>query len=417
MRKRGVTIADRIMGTELLVYDGQIAGAVGYGTRDGCLHRFHAKAVIMACGRPNRLYRTPTGLVFNHRMPPTLTGDGKAAMFRAGAEIINMEFVSIPGRWSSKNFVRGGGLPGGSYQPPGIGLNALDEVVRPRNHNVTASGEPWRGKATRSIGWGALMAELKAGRGPIYADMSWGSEADQAYMRWAISNEGTGSAFLHVLDQYGLDFRRHKIEIAPIEPEISAACGSGPIVDKTAQTTIPGLFAAGDEAGGIPGAVAPGALTMGYLCAESAAAHCRKTTAIPPGTGDESLQAFCEDIRDRTHGHPWMDAQETLQNIMSDYNIDIRSETMARRGLECLDYLDKTMRLTAANPHEMTHCLEIRNLIECGRMNLRATIERRESRYNILQRLDYPERDDDNFFCFLSQRLENGRVVFEKRPV
>jgi succinate dehydrogenase/fumarate reductase flavoprotein subunit len=99
---------------------------------------------------------------------------------------------------------------------------------------------------------------------------------------------------------------------------------------------------------------------------------------------------------------------------MSDYNIDYRSGTMARRGIESLDYLQDNMRLCAANPHEMTHCLEMRNLIECGRIIFRSTIERRESRYRIFTRLDYPERDDDNWFCFLGQRLEGDRVVFEK---
>ena len=64
VRERGVEIADRVMATDLLLHDGQIAGAVGYGTRDGHLHLFRAKAVVMATGRPNRLYKTPVGEVF-----------------------------------------------------------------------------------------------------------------------------------------------------------------------------------------------------------------------------------------------------------------------------------------------------------------------------------------------------------------
>jgi succinate dehydrogenase/fumarate reductase flavoprotein subunit len=75
------------------------------------------------------------------------------------------------------------------------------------------------------------------------------------------------------------------------------------------------------------------------------------------------------------------------------------------------------MRLVAANPHEMVHCLEIRNLIECSEIILRSTIERKESRLPILKRLDYPERDDQDWFCFLGQRQENGKILFRKhRP-
>jgi len=414
-RARGVEILGRIMVADLLIRDGQIAGAVGYGTRDGRLHLFRSKAVVMATGRPNRLYKTETGLAFNTRMPPALTGDGKAAMFRAGAEIINMEFVSIPGRWSSKNLVRGGGLPGGSYQPPGIGLNAFGEVIRPRNHELESYGEKWQGTSTGTGTGRTFMSELKAGRGPIFADMSWGSEADQEYMRWALSNEGSGSALLHLMDRYNLDFRRHKIEISPLEPEHSAAAAGGPIIDSNCQTTLPGLFAAGDEAGGIPQSVVPGALTMGYLAGESAARFARKIRTMPDGDGADLVSDFCRQIISRKRGDSWEDAQAALQNVMSYYNCEIKSETMARRGLENLSYLKDAMRLVARNPHEMAHCLEVRNLIECAEMILRATIERRESRYGLLRRADFPERDDENFFCFLAQRKEKGRVVFEKR--
>ncbi len=419
VRKSGVKILDRVMGTDLLLHDGQIAGAVGYGTRDGQLHLIRAKAVIMATGRPNRLYKPLPGLTFAIRMSPALTGDGKAAMFRAGVELINMEFLSIPGRWSSKNFIRGGGLPRGSYQPPGIGLNALGEVIRPRTHEFEAYGEKWRGRYSLFGTGKTYMSELQAGRGPIYADMSWGSEADQEYMRWAVSNECLGSAFLHVMERYNLDFRWHKIEIWPIEPEHSASAACGPIVDGRCQANITGLFAAGDETGGVPGSVVPGALTMGYLAAESAVEFAGKISNTPQGKGEEPVQELCKQTLSRSKGDPgngdsWEDAQLTIHNIMTDYNVAIRSETMAQRGLECLEYLKKTMHLAASNPHEMTHCLEIRNLIECGQIIFRSTIERKESRGEIFQRKDYPEQDNANWTCFLGQRSENGRVVFKK---
>ena len=99
---------------------------------------------------------------------------------------------------------------------------------------------------------------------------------------------------------------------------------------------------------------------------------------------------------------------------MSTYNLEIKSESMSLRGLENLAYLKQTMALTAANPHEMGRCLEMGNLIETAGMILRATIERKESRGAQLQRKDYPEMDNENFFCFLGQRLEGERVVFNK---
>jgi len=412
VRKSGARILDRVMVTELLTENGEIAGVVGYGTRDGKIHRIRAKAVIMTTGRVNRLYKPYPGLTFAIRMPPALTGDGKASMFRAGVELINMEFLSIPGRWSSRNLIRGGGLPTGSYQPPGVGVNALGEVIRRRNHDL--GSKTVYGTAKTFATGKSFQGELETGRGPVYADMSWGSEEDQRYMLWAIENEGLGPGFLHIMERYGLDFRKHKIELWPIEPEHSAAAAGGPIVDETCETTLPGLYAAGDEAGGIPGSVAPGAFTMGYLAAEAAARRVAGAGTPADGEGEEELVAFCNDTLNRGGGDPWEDAQQTIHNHMSDYNVHIRSETMARRGLECLEYLENTMRLTAANPHELTHCLEMRNLIECGKIILRSTIERRESRGKIFQRKDYPQQDDANWLCFLGQKLENGRLLFQK---
>ena len=314
VRKRGVEIVDRVMLVDLLTHDGQVAGAVGYGTRDGCLHLFHSKAVVFSTGRPNRLYKTLEGEVFSTRMPPAMTGDGKAAMWRAGVELINMEFSS-PGMFSSRNFVRGGGMPGGSYQPPGVGVNAYGQVYQARAHEGPHYGVyGYDGFKTRliisqKIGTNANV-EFAAGRGPLYGDMSWGSDADQEYMRWGISNEGGGWALNHIMEQYGLDYRTDKLELAAAEPEHSGLSACGPILKGNCETSLPGLFAAGDEAGGCSWTAAPGALTMGHLCAEQAVEFASGMGSTPAGSGHEDVYEFCSEVMSREEGDPWLDAQK-----------------------------------------------------------------------------------------------------------
>lgn len=416
--ERGVDIADRVMMVDLLVEDGQIAGVVGYGTRDGCLHLYRAKAVILSTGRPNRLYRTSANEVFSTRMPPAMSGDGKGAMWRAGAEIINMEYSS-PGMFASRGFVRGGGMPGGSYQPPGTGVNAHGKVYQIRAHEMDRygvtkyEGFKSRMKVGRAVGTNAAM-EFAAGRGPLYGDMSWGSDDDQEYMRWGISNEGGGWALNHIMEQYGMDYRTHKIELMQAEPEHSGLSSCGPIVDGHCQTSIPGLYAAGDEAGGCSWTAAPGALTMGHLCAEQAVEFASKMGSTPHGTGEEGAYEFCSDIMAREEGDPWMDAQIFIQNAMTYYNTTVKSETMSQRGLENMAYLKKTMRLKADNAHDITHCFEVRNIIENAEMILRATIERKESRGRLFNRVDYPEMDNENFFCWIGQHKDGEDVVWQK---
>jgi succinate dehydrogenase/fumarate reductase flavoprotein subunit len=307
--------------------------------------------------------------------------------------------------------VRGGGLPGGSYQPAGIGLNALGEVIAPRNHEIEG---PWQGIFRRGASPRNYEGEFRAGRGPIYADMSWGSDEDQEYMKWSIAQEGGGWALNYMLEQYGLDYRTTKIELAPADTEHEGTAACGPMVDDHCMTNVPGLYAAGDEAGGFPWSCVPGALTMGYLAAESAVEYAKKMKAVPHGQGEEPVAAYIGDIISHKEGDPWQEAQAFIENANDFYNVQVRSETMAQRGLEYMDYLKKTMRLRASNPHEMVHCLEVRNLIECSEIIMRSTIARTESRPPILNRVDYPNKDDENWFCFLGQRSVNGKILFQK---
>ena len=68
-KKRGVTIVNRVMMVELILADGQVAGALGVGTNNGKIYSFKAKAVVVSTGRVNRLTRGATGVWGNHRVP------------------------------------------------------------------------------------------------------------------------------------------------------------------------------------------------------------------------------------------------------------------------------------------------------------------------------------------------------------
>lgn len=94
-KKRGVKIINRVNMIKLLTTaDGEIAGALGVGTRDGKLYHFKAKTVVLSTGRVNRMTKAYTGVWGNYRLPANETGDGRAMAFRAGVPIINMEFLS-----------------------------------------------------------------------------------------------------------------------------------------------------------------------------------------------------------------------------------------------------------------------------------------------------------------------------------
>ena len=92
MKRRKVRILNRVMALELMKGTEGVAGVIGIGTRDGHLYVIKSKALILSTGNIYRLYRNPTGMVFNIGFPPHETGDGLAMAFRAGVELQNMEF-------------------------------------------------------------------------------------------------------------------------------------------------------------------------------------------------------------------------------------------------------------------------------------------------------------------------------------
>ena len=108
-----------------------------------------------------------------------------------------------------------------------------------------------------------------------------------------------------------------------------------------------------------------------------------------------------------------------VQNVVDYYCGDERTEADLKRGLKRLSELESSTPLKAENPHELGRCLEVRSIIDNAEMVMRASLERKETRkapFGFI-RTEYPERDDENFLCFLNQQLVDGKIRFSKIPV
>ncbi len=424
LKKQGVELLNRVMITGLLKKDDHVVGAVGIGTRDQKIHIFHAKAVILSTARISggRMYEQPgpgAGVAFNLRWPPSETGDGKIAALHAGAELINLEYSHH--RVNFKNIVRGGGLPYNSYSPAGQGINAHGDVILPPEKDLFEASDDGIYNAPKL----KLIDELNAGRGPIYCDLTTGTEEEIQFTEWSLTHEGGGYALQHLMKNEDMNFRTHKFEMGPGEFELGNFAAGGIYVDGKCHSTIPGLFAAGDEMGGVPMGCAPGALVTGWYAAEQVDEYLKKNK-VPESGGNEDesiakLEALCMSFLEKKDGYRWQDAQISLNRIMQYYGLSLKSDTMIARGLEHLDHLNKKANLKAENPHELMRCLEMHNLFQNAELILQGNLERKETRRIkgalIHTRLDYPEQDDANWNCSLSQRIEpDGTLVFAKRP-
>ena len=411
VRKKGVKIINRVMATELLIQNGKAVGALGIGTREEAFYIFKSPSVILSTGGAYGMYRSPTGLLNNMAFPPHETGDGRAMAYRAGAEMVGMEFTTY--QTGPKNFQRCGR---GSYVP-GVLINGKGEKItseKKENLEVRAIDS--------SVEKSNFFFEIQEkGLGPIYMDCTDDSKEEIDIIYWALENEGN-IALLHHMEKSGISLDKHLIEFTIYEPKIGLA-KAGIHIDHNCRTSINGLYAAGDEIGNVPRAVSPGALVLGHRAGEKAALS-SKESVKEEFTGKtrefiERTKSSYEDFFSRENGASWIEAKIALQNIMGDYCGRIRSETMLEAGLHHIRKLRETAvrEMKAETPRELARCIGVLNLIDCGEMTILSALVRKESRFIPEHyRVDYP-KTDPKWECFLVFRREREGVVYEKRPL
>lgn len=373
-RKRGVKIVNRVMVFELLGDDG-VAGAIGVSTREDKLIQFEAKSVVLGTGVLRRLYPGPTpGWAANVEYPGTTMGDGRAMAYRLGAELVNMEMLGLHA--GPKYFIRSG-------QGTWVG------VVRDPQGNPVGPfvAQPDRKCGDMVIGLNKSFFSdyAKSGRGPLYMDCRGISDEDLGYMKYWLKHEGN-TALIDYLEEEGIDLRKNPIEFMTYD-----AYSVGTIrCNARAETSVKGLYAAGDETlGGISAAA-----TFGWIAGENAARYAQG--ARLPSTDKmrrtvEEKKALLEDIRGREVGPDWREASVALQQIMNDYAGSIRSETLLEAGLSHLQRLKKKAYATmiARNQHELMRDLEVMNLLDLAELVFIAANERKETR-GLHVRADYP---------------------------
>ncbi len=433
MRRREVKIVNRVMVTDLLTQGRAVVGALGVGTRSGEVYVFRAKSVIVATGNIYRLYMNRTGLPFNLSFPPHETGDGHAMAFRAGAELLNMEFTTI--QTGPKNFQRCGR---GTYVPGKV----IDASGRPVGDPSTLR-EPQGRLSLRADGSAsrerhamdrvvesehAFERVLREGHGPIYMDCRDANAEEVAEIRWGLNNEGN-QAFLTYLDARGLDLRHDKIEFEAYEPK-GGSGKAGIAINSRCETSLAGLYAAGDVIGGMTRSVSPGAFTLGWQAGEMAARFAQARGPVElDGANEEAIDArasLCanilslQDVPSRSRGASWREGQAALQSIMDYYVGRVRSETMLDAGLGRLRRLrnDAEAELRASNPHELQRCLEVLSLMDAAEAIALSAQARRESRFGPEHyRADYPNADNANWFCNTALRHDDGKVLLYKKPL
>jgi succinate dehydrogenase/fumarate reductase flavoprotein subunit len=395
-KKRGAKVMNRVMMLDLIRKNNKIVGAVGVHTREEKLLIFEAKAVVLGTGKCSRLYPALTpGWQFNDGHGGSQSGDGRAMAYRAGAELQNLE---MPQRHiGPKNFARFG-------QATWVGV-VKDWYGKPAGTFVT---KPDRRYGDMICEVNKLVPEQYAssGKGPLYMDCTDITKADYKYMVHWMENEGY-PAMLDYMNAEGIDFRKH-----PIEFTTYPLRGGGLITaNQDAETSLKGLYAAGDEAFGDISAAA----TFGYIGGENAVKYVQNKKHAVIGKDHAVIKAtkhLIDDIRGHENGPDWEEASVAMQQTMLDYVGKVRNESLLKQGLQHFRRIRQKAKDTimAKNPHEVVRCLEVLNMLEIGELTFLMALNRKETR-GLHVRPDYSFTDPTLNRAQIIQRIKGENIL------
>lgn len=404
-KAKNVTVLNRVNIFDYSVKDNKINGAFGFGIESGIFYTIEAKAVIIATGGAAGLYKPNNPGFSRHKMwyPPFNTGAGYAMGIRAGAEMTTFEMRFIALR--CKDTI----APTGTLAQ-GVGakqINSLGEVYETK-YGLTTSERVY-----------GTVNENQEGRGPCYLRTEGiTAEQDESLLK-AYLNMAPSQTIKWI--ESGRNPSRQNVEIEGTEPYIVGGhTASGYWVDTDRATTIEGLFAGGDVAGGCPQKYVTGALAEGEIAGLSAVKYIDSKESFEKISDEDTnyhLRETEKYLTDRNSLYTTEQLEEAMQTVMDSYAGGIK--TNYRFNEKQLDIADCKIRqletltddLYAEDFQELMYICELKERLTVCKSVIAHLRARKETRWHsFAENLDYPEKDDKNFNKYVNSRLENGAI-------
>ena len=412
-----VTILNRINITDYIVEENEIKGAFGFSIEEGTAYEIRAKKVLCATGGAAGLSRPNNPGFSHHKMwyPPFNTGAGYAMGIRAGAEMTTFEMRFIALR--CKDTI----APTGTIAQ-GVGAK-----------QVNAKGEVYEDKyglTTSERVYGTVMENLE-GRGPCYLRTE-GITAEQ--------DESLKKAYLNMAPSQTLKWlesgknpSEQNVEIEGTEPYIVGGhTASGYWVDTDRETTIHGLFAAGDVAGGCPQKYVTGAMVEGEIAAKKIVSQLNeerdKEKASDESTEKKALDAKITEYNRYLSNEGGMyeteALEEAMQKVMDEYAGGISTHyqfnekqlALAKEKIEKIEKLAENVN--AGDMHELMFVYELKERLTVCKSVIAHLFARKETRWHSFdENLDYPKKSGD-WLKYVNSKMEDGKItVFTRKLV
>lgn len=407
---KDVTVINRINITDYIVEDNTIKGAYGFSIDDGTAYEIRAKKVLCATGGAAGLYRPNNPGFSRHKMwyPPFNTGAGYAMGIKSGAEMTTFEMRFIALR--CKDTI----APTGTIAQ-GVGakqINSKGEVY-----------ETKYGLTTSERVYGTVMENLQ-GRGPCYLRTEGISPQQDESLRKAYLNMAPGQTLKWV--EAGKNPSRQNVEIEGTEPYIVGGhTASGYWVDTNRQTTINGLYAAGDVAGGCPQKYVTGAMVEGEIAAldmikkldeEGGNKNIKVADENDRKAFDEKVNEYNSFLAGKTQQFTTEAIEEAMQKVMDNYAGGI--STHYQFNEKQLELADEKIRqlirlvdgLHADDMHDLMFVYELKERLTVCLSVIAHLGARKETRWHsFAENLDHPDKSDE-WMKYVNSKYIDGKL-------
>jgi succinate dehydrogenase / fumarate reductase flavoprotein subunit len=372
--------------TRLLKDGDRIAGAFGYWRENGRFIVFKAKSVVIATGGIGKAWRITSNSW-------EYTGDGMALAFDAGAELMDMEFVQFH--------------PTGMVWPPGVQGILVTEAVRGEGGVLrNKDGERFMERydpermdlSTRDVVARAIYTEAKEGRGTEHG----GAYLDISHKPAEYVKKKLPSMYHQFRELADVDITKGPMEVGPT---CHYMMGGIRVDAETAQSNVPGLFAAGEAAAGLHGANRLGGnslsdlLVFGRRAGLSAAERAKQVSpaAVDDAQVDEGTREMLAPF-ERSDGDSPYDLHRDLQETMQNYVGIFRSEEDLKRGLDGIQKLKQRAAQVHVDGSRLFNpgwhlARDLKSMLTVSEAVALSALERKESR-GAHSRIDYPNYDE-----------------------
>ena len=402
-REAGSLVVNRVMGLELLMDGGRVAGAIGLNVRTGELTVCRARAVLISAGGLARFSLPNSGYLYGIFDYPGNTGDGYVMAYKAGADLTGLEYTRRTMLIKDANMpllaitvTRGGRV-----------LDIFDNILMENEVNNMKNMEE----------------AYQKGLGPLRIKLSHlKEETIQEIEHILFSTERPVQE--RFFKGRGVDFRKRDIELWPTEAQMCGGHGmSGVRVNEKAESSVPGLYVAGDVAS-VPKQHLTGAFVFGEVAAEAAMDFIASQPDTKLDEGQVRAATLERDRRFTTVGREIQvgELEYKVRRFIGDYVISPKNAVKLNRWLEWAERFKSEIRdlVLVRDAHELSKLYEIENIVHCATWSAMAALERKESRWGEAhRRTDFPEKDDANWLRHVvvsqGEGLEDIRV--NTRPV